>query len=200
MKKIIGVIIKSKKMLLLIAVVVALVVAGIIIATAIKQPSMVTISEASLKEIIEVEELSTLEYTYNSYCPVYRTDKNGNPTDDIKYYVSYKGAVKAGFEFDKLSVTTDQNKKVVSVIIPEINITSVHIDETELDFIFVKEKYNTGETFQEAFKACEIDLKNEAEKNDTLKEYARNNAISAMEALLTPWKETLPEGYTIEIK
>lgn len=196
---------KNKKVLLTVAIlIVIIIVAIVVIATSSvnKFPQVVTISKASLKEVIEVGELSTIEYTYNSYTPVSSTtkDKKGNEKEEIRYYVSYKGNIKAGFDFEALAVNCDNEAKNISIVIPEIKINSIHVDETSLDYIFVKEKYNTENTFQEALRICEKDLEEKANKNTTLTEIAKENAISMMRALLAPWEETLPEGYTIEYK
>ncbi len=197
--------IKNKKIMTIVAIVVVAIVVAITVAAIAKnkqQPSIVTISEASLKEVIEVGELSTIEYSYNSYAPVSTTTKTkkGDEKEEIRYYVSYEGNVKAGFDFEALTVNCDNETKTITIVIPDIKINSAHVDETSLDYIFVKEKYNTENTFQEALKICEKDLAEKANKNTTLTEMAKENAISMMKALLAPWEETLPEGYLIEYK
>ena len=97
----------------------------IILALAImfKGSGNITVSvETSLKEVLETSQLSTVEYTYNSIAEKIEDDV-------VKYYVKYKGVVKAGFDFDKLDVskdTQDENKLIITI--PEIIITSVDVD------------------------------------------------------------------------
>lgn len=164
-----------------------------------QKPNLVTTSESALKEVIEIGEFSTLKYTYNSYTPVMLEGKD-EKKDEIKYYVAYKGDVTVGFDFESLSVLEDEDNKTLFVIIPDITINEIHVQEGSLDFIFVKEKYDTDKTFAEAIKACEKDLKAKANENTTLFAYAKESAISMMKAIFAPWEETLPEGYKVEYK
>lgn len=196
-------IIKSHKKLIttgLIATIVLII--GIIciisIATS-KTGEVVTITEASLKELFEISELSTIEYTYNSIATVTKTKKDKE--EDI-YHVAYEGTVKAGFDFNEIKVTHKPEEKKYYIDIPEIKIHSVIVDETSLEFIFTKDKYETETIYQQAYKKSIADLESKAngENGIKLKTLAEENSIATMDALLAPWKEQLPEGYSIEYK
>ena len=185
--------VKKYKKVMLISIVVVL---CIIIALGFlfsKSGEVTTISESSLKEIIEISELSTVEYTYNSIVTV-------SNEKEQKYHVAYKGIVKAGFDFNELAISDEKENKKVIITVPKIKINSVKIDEESLDFIFIKEKYNTETTYQEAYAKCVDDLIVKAEKNTQLKEMAKENAVTTIKALIKPWEEQLPEGYTIEYR
>lgn len=99
---------KHKRLLLIIFVVVIVLVVTIVTTIMLgskeENKGITTISEASLKEVIEVSELSTLEYTYNSH--TFKANKK-----EVEYYVAYKGTVQLGFDFSQLTVNTDHEAK-----------------------------------------------------------------------------------------
>lgn len=153
--------------------------------------------ETSLKEVLESSELSTAEYTYNSIVSV-KDDKKDtkNDEEEIKYYISYKGTVKAGFDFEKIDVV--KNDKKIIVIVPEIEIISVDVD-TNLEYIFTNKKYDTEKTYAEAYNACCDDLESKAKSNKTLHNTAVESAIEAITALTKPFERQLKKGETIEV-
>jgi predicted RND superfamily exporter protein len=150
----------------------------------------VTISvETSLKEMITSSQLRTAEYTYNSIAEV----KDG---DNTKYYVSYNGTVSAGFDFEKVQIVRDG--KVIQIIVPDVQILEVIVDP-ELDYIFIKDKYDTEQTYAEATEACKEDLWVKAQTNETLLKTARESAEDTLEALIKPFESQLSEGESFEI-
>lgn len=153
-------------------------------------------AETSLKEVFESSELSTSEYTYNSIAKVKIDSKKSAKEDNIKYYASYKGTVKSGFDFKKIDVVEKGNE--IIVIIPKIEIQSVDINEN-LDYIFTKQKYNTEKTYQEAYKACYKDLESKAKSNKTLQKKAIENAIETVTALTKPIQKQLENEKTIKV-
>ena len=156
--------------------------------------SVTTIAESSLKEVIETSELSTVEFIYNSTATV-NDDKN-NP----KYHIAYEGTVKAGFDFNKITTEIDKENKKIVIVIPKIKINSVNINDETLDFIFVKDKYDTETTFQEAYKMSYSDLENKAKSNETIKKMAYENAVDSMKAIVMPLESKLPEGYVFDFR
>ena len=159
-----------------------------------KEKEVTTIAEASLREVIETSELSTVEFIYNSTTTV-KNDK-GKP----KYHIAYEGTVKAGFDFNKIKLEKDEKNKKIVVIIPEIKINAVNINDKSFDFIFMKDKYDTENTFQEAYKACYKDLENKAKSNENIKKMAYDNAVDTMNAILMPLEEKIPAGYEFDFR
>ena len=145
--------------------------------------------ETSLKEVLEVAEISTVEYTYNSIVEK-KDDKN-----ESMYYVKYKGTVKAGFDFDKLEVKKDETEENKLIIyIPEIKINSVSIDE-DLEYIFTKEKYKTTNV-HEMLQLCNDDLLNKANTSPTLMQMAKDGAEELIRGFTKPLEK---EGYIVEM-
>ncbi len=151
----------------------------------------VSIEVASyLKSVAEVENISTTEYTYNSVATVMEKSK-------VKYYVQYNGTVKAGFDFEDVEVAYEDDE--VIIILPEIKVFYRYVD-TNLDYIFTKDKYNAETVYQEAYKACEKDLKEETELNTDILDRAESDAKDGMLAFLMPIEQQLnAQGKTLSV-
>ena len=79
-----------------------------------KEGQVSTISKSSLEKVLEINELSTIDYTYNATTKVY--DEDGTT---IKYYVAYEGIVTADsrtslYSTEKLRLFRMKNKKRLS--------------------------------------------------------------------------------------
>ena len=190
-KEILITLIKSKYKVIAIGLVCVIILIGFLIS---KPGQTTSISESTLKEMFEISEFSTIEYPYESIISV--SDDKGK----TMYHVAYKGTVKLGFDFNEIRVEelTEDNK--ICVYIPEIIINSTNVDESSLDYIFEKEKYDTETTFQEAYRACCTDLQQKVTGNGKLKEMAKENAIDTISALIKPMEKQLPKGYEIEYR
>ena len=182
----------KKKTIIVIAICLAcLIVGGLII---MNLPGKVTTETFSaLKEVIDVKEISTVEYTYTSIVTV------KNEKED-KYHVSYNGVVKAGFDGGEIVIEEDVEQKKILITIPPIKVLSAVVDDKSLDYIFMKEKYNTETTFQEAFKECTNDLINKANSNYEVMELAKKNATVFIETFIKALGDRIPSTYTIEYK
>lgn len=179
---------KNVTIISVIALLAVVIILGIIFS---KPGAVTTISESSLKEVIEISELSTIEYIYNSTFTV-------TEGKEEKYHVAYEGVVKAGFDFNDIKIS-EEGKKII-ITIPDITINSAYVDENSIDCLFIKDKYETETILQEAYRKSIEDLEIKAESNDTLLTMARDNAKEMIKALIQPWEEQLEEGYTIEVR
>ena len=157
--------------------------------------SITTISQSSLEKVIEINDLSTLDYTYNAITTVYN-EKNTKP----KYHVAYKGVVTAGIDITKVKIETDEKAKKIVITLPDATIQDVRIDMGTLDFIFEDKDYETETVSQEAYKASLADLERKASEEDDLLSMAKDNAVAAMKALIYPWIEQIDAEYEVEVK
>lgn len=192
-KSVIAFIRESRKLITsaIIGIVVIAVLSSILFA---KERNVKTVAESSLKEVVEVCELSTVEFIYNSTVTV-KDEENKD-----KYHVAYEGVVNAGFDFNKITTEMDKENKKIVIVIPKIKINSVNINDETLDFIFVKDKYDTETTFQEAYKVSYEDLEKKAETNQTVKKMAYENAVDTMKAIIIPLESKLPKGYSFDFR
>lgn len=147
-------------------------------------------AESSLKEVLEIADLSTAEYTYNSIVEV-KNDK-----EETKYHVAYKGTVKVGANFENIQFA--ETKDEITIIIPSVEIQDVSVD-TDFDYIFTKDKYNTETIYAEAYNKCIEDLTKKAETNQTLLTTARESAVDTIKALLRPFESQLADGQKFEV-
>lgn len=152
-----------------------------------------TISVSSLKQVLQISDLSTAEYTYNSVA----TKKTEDGT--VKYYVAYKGTVTAGIDFDSIQFEISEDKKLIKIDIPEIKITETSVAPESLDYIFTSDKYETETVSQEAIKLCQADLSEKIKYDFAFFEIATANAESTIMSLFTPLLDSLNEPYNIDI-
>lgn len=154
------------------------------------------IAEVSLEKILEIAELSTVDYTYNATTAKYSKD---NP-EEVEYYVAYEGTVTAGIDFKEIKSERNEDEKTITLTLPEIEIQSICVDMGTMEYIFVKNEFETETISQEAYKLCKNDLKNRIKKEELLYTTAKENAISSVEALFKPWVETVDNEYKVIIK
>lgn len=185
----------STKIIFALAVAIVVLLAGWLISTTGEDGKLTTISESSLQKIIEINELSTVDYTYNA-----TVTKTKDDSSEIMYHVAYEGTVTAGIDFHEIDFDLNQNEKIITITIPEIEIHNISVNMGTMDYIFTKDKYETETISQEAYKLCKADLKKRIEDEELLKNTAKENAISSVEALFKPWIETVDKEYKVIIK
>ncbi|MBZ4669163.1 MAG: hypothetical protein JG775_2315 [Defluviitaleaceae bacterium] len=161
-----------------------------------KKENAQIITVSTLEKIIKVSELSTFTAVYNGIAEV----KNNNNPDQTDYFVSYEARVNAGIDFDKIVITVDDEAKTIKVDIPDAYITDINVDISSLDFIFYNQQANRSTITQEAFKACEADVREESEKENAILKLAQQNAVNVIKALVNPIIEQLDANYTLVIE
>lgn len=160
-----------------------------------KEGEVTTISQSSIEKILDISELSTLEYTYNAVAAGY--DEDGKT---LLYHVAYEGTVSAGIYFDKLKVKVNPDKKEIRITVPEAKILDCSVNEGSLKYIFEKDEYNTATISADAYKVSKEDLKKKANEETRITELAKENAISAISGLIEPWVDQVDDEYTVIIK
>lgn len=158
-----------------------------------KQGEVTTVSKASLEKILEINDLSTVDYIYNAIARAYNKDK-------VKYYVAYEGRVSAGIDFDKVDIEVIEKDKKVIITIPDVEIQDIRVDMETMEYIFEKDRYETETVSAEAYKLCCADLSERAQEDELLFKMAEENAVASLKALFAPWIEQVDGQYTIEIK
>lgn len=159
-----------------------------------EKKEVATITQTSLDKIIEINQLSTVDYTYNAVVKVYDEDNK-----NLKYYVAYEGIVTAGIDFEKIDIAVNEDQKKVIIKIPDVEIHDVSVNMGTMEYIFAKEKYETETVSQEAYKASTADLQERVKQEKDLHEMAKENAIASVRALFVPWIEQIDKEYTVEV-
>lgn len=155
-------------------------------------------TKTSLEKIIEISELSTIEYTYNSIATKYKNDEIKE--DNVEYYVTYEGIVRAGIDFNEIDINVNYKSKTIVITLPKVEIHEVSVDMGTLDYIYEKNTSEKDSISQEAYKLCKKDLRERASNETQLVDNAKSNAESAIEALLKPWAEAIDKDFKIEFK
>ena len=153
------------------------------------------ITESTLKEVVSTAVLYTASYPYNGFVGI--KDAGGT----VQYYVAYNGNVKAGFDFNKVKVSLDEETDTITVTLPELNALEITVDN-DLDYLFMDEKMNREGLFSQAYAAAEEDLKSRMRDDAAIKKAAIESAKTAELALLKPWVEQVDpdRDYTINIE
>lgn len=151
------------------------------------------ITVSTLEKIVDVSELSTYSSIYNGIVQV----ANEKKPDKIDYYVSYESTVKAGINFEEIEISVDEQAKIITVDLPDVEIKDINVDIASLDFIFLNERANTPDVSKEAFKVCCEDAKAECAQQEALFDLAKENAEDILKALIDPFIKQLGEEYTL---
>lgn len=187
---------KRKIVVFAVLIVVILAAVAIVVTRNAKKEEPEIISLTALEKMVDVSDISTFEAIYNGIAEV----ENEADPDQIDYYVSYEAKVKAGFDFEKLDMQVDHDRKVITVKIPEIRITDVNVDIGSLDYIFENKKANTETVSEKAYKKCIEDVTKESAEEKAIYELAKQNAKNTMEAIIQPFMEQLDEEYRLQIE
>lgn len=160
------------------------------------EKEVTTISDAMVTEVLEISELSTVEYTYNAVAQAFTEDQT-----DIRYYVAYEGRVKAGIDFSKVKISVNNEEKKITIKLPDVRITECTVDTGTLEYIFTDEKYDDPQVVPpEAYKLCQADLKKRANEEKEMLTLGRENAVAAIEGLIKPWVQQVDKEYVVEVQ
>lgn len=148
---------------------------------------------STLEKIEFINELSSVEYPYSAIAT-----KN-NSKGKTLYYVHYKGTVKAGIDFSKITIELDKSKDQFVVTIPEVEVYDYLIDISSLEYLELKSQSDKGSS-DDAFKLCKEDLQKRVEDDELFWNTARDNAVDIVEGFLQPWIDSLDDKYEVVFK
>ena len=69
----------------------------------------------------------------------------------------------------------------------------------DMDYIFIKNKYDNEKTYGELFNICYDDLEVKAKNNETLCETAIESSIETITAITKPFEKQLEDGKKFEV-
>ncbi|MDO5339725.1 MAG: DUF4230 domain-containing protein [Eubacteriales bacterium] len=154
-----------------------------------------TITESTIKDVFEINELQTVDYIYNAVAHVYDSDGK-----TLKYYVAYNGKITAGINFNDIKIDISDNPKEIIITVPDVTIQDTVVDAGTLEYIYTKNKYKNENNFQEAYSECQSELDEKASTEPKLLNMAKENAKQVIEALVEPWVEQIDSEYTVTIR
>ena len=149
--------------------------------------------DTRIEELIAIGELQTLEYRYNAIC---RACVNDEPV----YYIAYEATVQLGINIEDISIDYgSEDNKVITVILPEVEILNYTVDAGSMDYIFVDEFYNQADAAIHAQSLCEDDLCNKVENDVNMYARARDNTEAEITALTEPLVEQFYPDYQLVV-
>ncbi len=161
-----------------------------------EEQEVASITENQVKDVLEISELSTVEYTYNAITQAYADEGS-----TLKYYVAYNGIVKAGIDFSKIDIKVDTPHKKITVTVPEVTIQECSVDPGTFEYIFSEDKYDDAKTVPpEAYKLCSEDLQKRVKQEKEMLTLGHDNAVAAVEGLISPWVKQVDKQYVVEVK
>ena len=189
---------KFIKKIILFIIIIALIVLTISFIKVHNENRLTITTKSSLEKIIEINKLSTIEYTYNAIVAKYKDDEVKD--DNVEYYVAYNGKVTAGIDFNEVNIDVNYKEKKIYITLPNVEIHEVNVDMGTLDYIYERNTSEKDSISQEAYKLCKNDLRERAKNETELLVNANENAKSAIEALIKPWIESVDKEFQIEFK
>ena len=160
-----------------------------------KAPVLVVETLSTLEKVIKTSSLSTYETVYNGISTV--MNEKG---DKVLYYVTYEANVKAGLDFDKITIEHDQLGHKILIGLPKITMQEPSVDIESIDYIFVDKHVEKQGLIADAYQICIDDVKEESKKEDAIYQYAKSNAESLITGLVSPFIAQLGDDYVIEFK
>lgn len=137
------------------------------------------ITASTLKDAVDISELSTAKFTYNGIAEIYDEKKS----DKVKCYIKYRVKIKAGIsDINQIDYKIDRDNKTIKIILPEMQITVDSVDPQSLSFM----PENTTIDIKDILLACEKDAEEEVKDCPELMDVAEENMQSTVEALLVP--------------
>lgn len=156
-----------------------------------KGTSSSTVVTSILQDQKVISELSTLIVPYGG---IYE-EKNDKGKDVLA--IAYRGTVEYGLDFSKISVSADDEKKVITVKIPSIDIKEIYIDPSSISSI-PEGKFNDTTNY---LQKCKDDLLNKFSNNsDEMYDLAKSTAIETLLSFLNPIVNNIGDAYTLVVE
>lgn len=147
-----------------------------------QEGEVTTETKINLKDVLDIEQLSTLDYNYSGICPL--VGENGK----IVYYIAYDGIIHYGIDLSKMKdPVVDDDKKTITITIPDVEMQgNPEILVKSLDYLFIDESANIPQTAATAQEFCETAILDAARNDEKLLQNARDNTYSEFVALNKP--------------
>lgn len=170
--------IKAKIIGLVVVIVLAIIVCGFVIPYVLDDHETHYTSESTLKEAVEIENLSAIDYVYRGIA-----EKPGKFLwmDNVEYRVRYEAHVRVYYKMSDIQFKMDDESKVVTAYLPQAEIGSPVLDETKFGYL----PANANADMPEILKLCREDAANEL-NTDQVKKEAYESLQSIVEALTLP--------------
>lgn len=170
---------KTLKFLPFIAGTIAVMLIVLIFAGVFDKPKEVTVSSSTLTEVIKTAKLTTAKYIQHGIVKGHIEGKKDG-------YILYYAIVKANVDFEAIKHEVDEERKTVTVTLPEKISFDVELlsDDAHKWYYYPDNKKDW--TGKDAIQMCNKDAKQKAEKNADLIAKAYESLEDTLEALIEP--------------
>ena len=146
-----------------------------------------------VEDVVRISELQTLEYSYDAIC---RVEDYGATV----YYIAYESTVTLGINTNDIEFAYgDEKSKIITIILPPVEILEVNVDAGSMDYIFVNDAYNNSAASVTAQQFCEADVQGKIDRDETMFTSARENTEAEIRALTEPLIEQFYPDYELVI-
>ncbi|HBM47113.1 MAG TPA: hypothetical protein DD387_04730 [Lachnoclostridium sp.] len=136
------------------------------------------ITSAALEKAIDIEQLSTAEFSYSGIAEKYKNENS----KEVDCYIAYDAKVKVGIQLSDIHFKIDEKEKTIKPVLPKPEITVASLDGGSLSYI----PKNPDIPLKDVIELCTEDAKQEANQSERLRLTAQENLQSVIEALLSP--------------
>ncbi|MBQ6654452.1 MAG: DUF4230 domain-containing protein [Erysipelotrichaceae bacterium] len=151
---------------------------------------------STLEKVVKTSTLSTYQTVYNGIAEI----RNSEKPEKVDYYVAYTATVKAGLDFNQITITRDDESHRFIVSLPKITLQEPTVRIEEMDFIIVNRRIKQEAIAADAYSRYIADVSEESEKQQAIYDYARQNAENLIRGLLQPFVDQLDGEYSIEFE
>lgn len=156
-------------------------------------------TQTLVNELKEIQELSTLGFTYTNYAEVDESnDINGIvlPFTSHEFLLVYSGAIKLGVDMSKADVSLLGTKATVTL--PKSKVLSDEIDEESVKYYDLKNDIFNQIGWEDR-QAARKELKKKTRESPQMQENLAKADENARESVKAFCEAILPDGYTVEV-
>jgi|GEM_PF-1806118 len=140
-----------------------------------------------LMDAIDISELSMAEFRYRGIADIYSDEERTR----VRCRVCYNAIVKAGIDMEKVHFDVDTERRVVTAVLPDIDLKVTIIDEQSMALL--PSDVNVG--IDSMLKYSKEDAETEARESTELINTAQENLKATIEGLLFPILKA--QGYSL---
>lgn len=186
---------KVKLTLMLLGVIISVILlAGLIDSINTKTSSLVS-EEYILATLSKSSELTTVKINFTGMAEY---EDSGIPIiNKSDFIMVYHATARVGINLEDIEVTTNKNKKIIYIELPESEVQDVHIDASSIRYFdehFSLFNVNEKEDSNTAIKLAEEHARIELAQMGVI-EQSNEQAEALIKGILI---DTIPEGYTIQ--
>ena len=167
---------------LIVAIVVIISLLCLFLAGAFDAPQKTTITSSTLTEVIKTAKLTTAKYIQHGIAKAQIEGKESG-------YVLYYAIVRPNVDLAEITYEIDDDKKIVTVVLPEKFTFDVELLEDESHPYYYHPVDPKNWTGKDVSFICKTDAKKKAEGNLQLIQEARQSLINTIKTLLEPLLE-----------